>query len=59
MLDIKDYNPDILDVFSRTVLQMIADGEDGWEEMLPVGISEIIKDHRLFGYSRRRFAQKN
>ncbi|MDH5415333.1 MAG: TonB-dependent receptor [Flavobacteriaceae bacterium] len=59
MLDIKDYNPDILDVFSRTVLQMIADGEDGWEEMLPVGISEIIKDHRLFGYSRRRFAQKS
>ncbi len=59
MLDIKDYNPDILDVFSRTVLQKIADGEDGWEEMLPVGISEIIKDHRLFGYSRRRFAQKN
>jgi hypothetical protein len=59
MLDIKDYNPDILDVFSRTVLQKIADGEEGWEEMLPVGISEIIKDHRLFGYSRRRFAQKN
>jgi len=59
MLDIKDYNPEILEVFSRTVLQMIADGEDGWEEMLPQGISEIIKEHRLFGYSRRRFAKQD
>ena len=55
MLDIKNYNPEILDVFSRTVLQKISDGEEGWEEMLPQGIAEIIKDHRLFGYSRRRF----
>ncbi|MEZ4841783.1 MAG: TonB-dependent receptor [Flavobacteriaceae bacterium] len=59
MQDIKDYDPEILDVFSRTVLQMIANGEDGWEEMLPTGISEIIKDHRLFGYSRRRFLKTN
>ncbi len=58
MLDILDYDPEILDIFSRTVLQMIADGEDGWEKMLPKGISEIIVEHRLFGYSRRRFATK-
>jgi len=59
MLDIKDFNPEILEVFSRTVLQMIAEGEEGWEKMLPQGISEIIKEHRLFGYSRRRFAKQN
>jgi hypothetical protein len=59
MLDIKDYDPEILDIFSRKVLQMIADGEDGWEEMLPKGISEIIVEHRLFGYSRRRFAKQD
>ncbi|MCF6348579.1 MAG: TonB-dependent receptor [Flavobacteriaceae bacterium] len=59
MLDIKDYDPEILDIFSRKVLQMIADGEEGWEEMLPKGISDIIVEHRLFGYSRRRFAKQN
>jgi len=59
MLDIKDYDPEILDVFSRNVLQMIADGEEGWEEMLPQGISDIIKEQRLFGYSRRRFAKQD
>jgi hypothetical protein len=36
---------------------MIANGEKGWEEMLPKGIAATIKDHRLFGYSRRRFAK--
>ena len=59
MLDIKDFNPDILNILSRTVFKMISTGEDGWEEMLPKGISEIIKEHRLFGYSRRRFVNKN
>ncbi len=60
MLDIKDFDPGILDIFSRKVLKMIAEGEDGWEEMLPVGVGDIIKEQRLFGYSRRRFAtQKN
>ena len=58
MLDIKDYNPEILDVFSRKVLKMIGDCEEGWEEMLPEGVSEIIKDQRLFGFSRRKFANK-
>ena len=59
MLDIKDYNPDILDILSRDVLNMIANGENGWEDMLPPGISEMIKDKRLFGYSKRKFAKQH
>ncbi len=58
MLDIKDFNPEILDILSRTVLKMIAKGEPGWEDMLPEGIPETIKEHRLFGYSKRRSAAK-
>jgi len=55
VVDIKEFDPDILEVYSKTVLKMISNGEHGWEEMLPVGISEIIKKERLFGYSRRKF----
>jgi hypothetical protein len=33
---------------------MIRDGEKGWEEMLPKGIPEIIKQKRLFGYSKSK-----
>ena len=58
MLDIENFNPEILDIFSRNVLQMIADGQEGWEEMIPDRVAELIKDHRLFGYSTRKFAKK-
>ena len=57
VVDIKDYNPEILEIFSNTVLEMISKGKNGWEEMLPQGIPEIIKEHRLFGYSRRKFSK--
>ncbi len=58
VVDIKDYDPDILNVFSATIVDMIANGKRGWEEMVPMGIADIIKDERLFGYSRRKFEQK-
>ncbi|OAB78143.1 TonB-dependent receptor [Cochleicola gelatinilyticus] len=48
VVDITDFNPDILNIFSREVLQKIEDGEDGWQEMLPEGVSEIIRDKHLF-----------
>ncbi|WP_299108603.1 TonB-dependent receptor [uncultured Tenacibaculum sp.] len=54
LVDIKDVNTDILHIFSRTVLKMIKDGEPGWEDMLPEGVSEMIKNNRLFGFSRRK-----
>lgn len=54
LVDIKDFDKNSLDIFSRTVLKMIMNGEKGWEEMLPEGIAETIKQKRLFGYSRAR-----
>jgi hypothetical protein len=54
LVNIDDFDPEILDIFSRTVLKMIRDGENGWEAMLPKGIPEIIKQKRLFGYSKAR-----
>src|SRR5690554_4941551 len=50
VLDIKDFKPEILNIFSREVLQKISDGEDGWQDMLPPGVSKIIQEKHLFGY---------
>jgi hypothetical protein len=50
VVDIEDYNPEILEVFSREVLKMISAGKTGWETMLPPGVAEIIKEKGLFGY---------
>jgi hypothetical protein len=54
LVDIDNFDKSILDIFSRTVLKMILNGEDGWEEMLPEGIADIIKQKKLFGYSKSR-----
>ncbi|MBT8281295.1 MAG: TonB-dependent receptor [Muriicola sp.] len=48
VMDIIDYDPEIMHIFSRDVLKKIMNGEDGWEEMLPEGIAEIIKKKKLF-----------
>jgi len=55
IIDLNNFNPKILDIFSRNVFNMIAKGKSGWEEMLPgENIANIIKNKRLFGYSQRK-----
>ncbi len=48
VMDIIDYDPEIMHIFSRDVLKKIINEEGGWEEMLPEGISEMIKEKKLF-----------
>ena len=50
VVDIEDHDESISNVFSREVLKMISQGDDGWEESLPDGIAELIKSNNLFGY---------
>ncbi|MDC6364547.1 MULTISPECIES: TonB-dependent receptor [Flavobacteriaceae] len=48
VMDIIDYDPEVMNIFSREVLKRITNGEDGWEDMLPEGIAEMIKEKKLF-----------
>jgi hypothetical protein len=50
VVDITDYDPKTLTIFSRKVLKMINEGTTGWETMLPEGVSKLIKEQSLFGY---------
>ena len=59
VVDIDDYDPTILEVFSREVLNMINHGKPGWERMLPTGIAEIIKEHQLFGYDPNKVLKES
>ena len=59
VIDIKNFDNSILHIFSRKVLKMIAEGEEGWEEMLPAGISNLIKTKELFGYSKDKLVSIN
>ncbi len=59
VIDVVEYDPSTLEVFSREVLKMIISGKTGWETMLPKGIAEIIKEHHLFGYDPNRKPKEN
>ncbi len=59
VVDIKNYNPENLEVFSREVLKMIGNSKPGWETMLPQGVPEIIKKFRLFGYNPDKVLEKS
>ena len=58
IVDIENYDPDILQIFSRDVLQKIRDGEEGWEKALPAYVDNIIRDHGLFGYGPHKDSGK-
>ena len=53
VVDIEDYDKSIMNIFSREILDMIDNGERGWEDKLPEGTADLIKDYRLFGYTRK------
>lgn len=50
IIDIENYDPEILQIFSRDILSQIRNCEEGWEKALPAYVDNIIRDKRLFGY---------
>jgi len=46
-----NYQPDYLGIFSRDVLKKIAAGDASWQEMVPEGVSALIRKRHFFGFS--------
>ncbi|WP_405572170.1 TonB-dependent receptor [Winogradskyella sp. Asnod2-B02-A] len=59
VVDITDFDTSNLTVFSRTVLKMIVNNENGWEAMLPEGVAKLIKEKSLFGCETEEVIHKN
>lgn len=53
VIDIVNNDPEIMTIFSRTVLKNISEGREGWENMLPLGVANVIKQKNLFGYEAK------
>ncbi|MBC7777889.1 MAG: TonB-dependent receptor [Phycisphaerae bacterium] len=49
IVDIHEFNPAILDIYHKEVLNMIQNGATGWEEKVPPEVARLIKEKRLFG----------
>lgn len=59
VVDITDYDPSTLSIFSRKVLSMINKGEDGWQALLPKGVSKLIMEKSLFGCETEEVTNRN
>lgn len=58
IIDIENYDPEILQIFSRDILDKIRNGDEGWEKALPAYVDNIIRDKRLFGYDPANVTEK-
>ena len=50
IVDLDEYNPDYLTIFSIEVLKMIKQGDKKWMNMVPQTARDIIVEKMLFGY---------
>lgn len=49
IIDIQDYDPGVVHIWSRRVLKMIQDGSEGWEKLVPKSVAKTVKTKCLFG----------
>ena len=53
-MQLDNFKPEFLHIFSRDVLKRIAAGDAAWEQMVPPEVAELIKKRGFFGYSKTR-----
>src|SRR5207237_327950 len=51
-VQLDNYNPKYLPIFSRDVLKRIAEGDETWDQMVPAAVAEIIRRRGFFGYKK-------
>lgn len=49
-VQLDNYKPEYLSIFSREVLKRISAGDPSWEQMVPDAVAELIKKRGFFGY---------
>jgi len=54
IVEVKDFNQDLLHIFPQKVLEMIQAGEDGWQKMLPAKLADLVIQKQMFGYPNRK-----
>ena len=52
-VQLDNFNPKYLSIFSRDVLKRIATGDESWDEMVPPQVAAIIRERGFFGYTKK------
>lgn len=58
VVDIEDFDENILGYFSREILQKISLGEDGWQDAVPEKSAQMIQEQELFQRDYKRVSEK-
>lgn len=58
IVNIENFDPDVLHILSPNVLRMIRNNEEGWEDLVPAYVDNMIKDNKLFGYGGKELPAK-
>lgn len=53
LVQLDNYNPKYLTIFSRDVLKRIGSGDESWDETVPPEVAEIIRRRGFFGYKKQ------
>ncbi len=54
VVDIAKYNPEVLHVFTKEVMELMKCGQFGWESSVPSKVEKLVKEKYLFGYPLER-----
>jgi hypothetical protein len=52
-VQLDNFNPKYLPIFSRDVLKRIVSGDESWDEMVPPQVAEMIRQRGFFGYKKK------
>ncbi len=52
-VQLDNFNPAYLSIFSRDVLKRIASGDESWTTMVPPQVAEMIRERGFFGYAQK------
>ena len=50
IVDIDDFTPEYLEIYSKNILKKIKENKGGWEDKVPTGISDMITKKKMFGH---------
>src|SRR5262245_23366805 len=51
-VQLDNYNPEYLSIFSRDILKRIASGDETWEQTVPPQVADLIRHRGFFGYKK-------
>ena len=58
IVDVVDYDPELLHIFSKEVFSMVQSDAGDWEKMVPEKIAKVIKQQYLFGFPKEKLEFK-